>query len=73
MKLVYTVIFAVVMLAIVVFCLQNFGAVTVNFINLSITAPMALVSIALYLLGMVTGSTLFGLIRRYRKAQKPVH
>ena len=73
MKLVYTVIFAVVMLAIVIFCLQNFGAVTVNFINLSITAPMALVSIALYLLGMVTGSALFGLIRRYRRAQHPAH
>ena len=50
--------------AIAIFAFQNLQLVTVSFLGLSLRAPLALVAIVVYLLGMVTGSSLLSVLRR---------
>jgi uncharacterized integral membrane protein len=57
-------ILTVIVIAIVIFAVQNLQNVTVTFLEFRIAAPMAAVVIAVYLLGMLTGSSLLSLIRR---------
>jgi lipopolysaccharide assembly protein A len=51
-------------LATAVFALQNLQTVTLAFLGFSIGAPLALLVVIIYVLGMVTGGSLFALIRR---------
>ena len=50
--------------ATLVFSVQNFQPVTMSFLGYSVSLPLALMAIALYLLGMATGGSLWALIRR---------
>jgi lipopolysaccharide assembly protein A len=51
-------------LATAAFALQNLQTVTLTFLGFSIGAPLALLVVIIYVLGMVTGGSLFALIRR---------
>lgn len=51
-------------LAIIVFAVQNLEPVTISFLGFSARAPVALVAVVIYLLGMATGSSLIALIRK---------
>ena len=55
------VLFAVVTL---VFALQNLQTVTIAFLGFSVSMPLALQAIVIYLLGMATGGSLWSLLRR---------
>ena len=55
------VLFAV---ATLVFALQNFEIVTVSFLSLKVRAPLAVVTIVVYVLGAATGGSLQALLRR---------
>jgi uncharacterized integral membrane protein len=55
------VVFAVVTL---VFALQNLQTVTIAFLGFSVSLPLALQAIVIYLLGMATGGSLWALLRR---------
>jgi uncharacterized integral membrane protein len=46
-----------------VFAVQNFESVTLDFLGIRVSAPLALLVILVYLLGMVTGGSLWALIR----------
>ena len=46
------------------FAMQNFQTVTVSFLRLSAQMPLAFLVAIIYLLGAVTGSSLFALLRR---------
>ena len=47
-----------------VFAFQNTHTVTVRFATRELTGPVALVILAVYLLGMLSGWTVVGLVRR---------
>jgi lipopolysaccharide assembly protein A len=49
--------------AMLIFAIQNLQSVTVSFLNLTIGAPLGVLAVVLYLLGMATGSSLWALIR----------
>ena len=51
-------------LATAIFAFQNLQTVTLAFLSFSIGAPLALFVVIVYVLGMVTGGSLFALIRR---------
>jgi putative membrane protein len=51
-------------LAVLIFALQNFDAVTMSFLNFKVRAPLAVFTIVVYLLGAATGSTLLASLRR---------
>jgi putative membrane protein len=50
--------------AILVFAFQNLEIVTMSFLGLSARVPLALLVVIVYVLGMVTGGSLWALLRR---------
>ncbi len=64
MRWVYLAIIVVLAGATLVFAAQNFQSVTMSFLGFSIRLPMAIMALALYLLGMATGGSLLALVRR---------
>ncbi|MEI9924970.1 MAG: lipopolysaccharide assembly protein LapA domain-containing protein [Bradyrhizobium sp.] len=50
--------------ATLVFALQNFEIVTVSFFGFRLRAPLALLTIVVYVLGAATGGSLLALLRR---------
>ena len=64
MRSIYLIIIILFLAATVIFALQNLGVVTVSFLSMSITVPLALLVLIIYVLGAVTGSSLLALLRR---------
>lgn len=50
--------------AVGIFAAQNTDAIPVRFLNYKLTAPVALVTVAAYLLGMLTGWTVVSFMTR---------
>jgi len=50
--------------AIVIFAVQNLEIVTMSFLGFSARVPLALLVAIIYVLGMVTGGSLWALLRR---------
>jgi lipopolysaccharide assembly protein A len=62
------VVFALVLL---IFVLQNRDVVTLTFLGFSTRAPVAILIAGVYLIGAITGGSLFALLRRsYKGAQR---
>jgi uncharacterized integral membrane protein len=64
MRWVYLVLLLVIVTIIVVFIAQNRENQTVAFFNQSITAPLAIYFVAVYFLGMWSGGTVVGFVKR---------
>ena len=64
MRWVYLVLLVVIVVVIVVFIAQNRENETVAFFNQEITAPLCIFFIAVYFLGMWSGGTVVGFLRR---------
>jgi uncharacterized integral membrane protein len=64
MRWVYLVVLLVIVAIIVVFVAQNRENETVTFFNQRITAPLSIFFVAVYFLGMWSGGTVVGFIRR---------
>jgi lipopolysaccharide assembly protein A len=63
MRWVYLIIVIVFVAAIVLFAIQNVQSTTMSFLGFSIRAPLALLAAVVYVLGALTGGSLFGLLR----------
>ena len=64
MRLVYFLIRLIGVAAVVVFAVQNNETVTLQYLNQSVTTTLPLLIAAVYLLGMVSGWTVVGFLRR---------
>jgi len=64
MRWVYLVLFLVIVTMIVVFIAENRENETVKFFNQEITAPLSLFFVAVYFLGMWSGGTVVGFVKR---------
>jgi uncharacterized integral membrane protein len=64
MRFLYRFLFLVLLAVIVVFAAQNYENVSVAFLNQGLNAPMAVFIAVSYLLGMLSGWLVFGLVRR---------
>jgi lipopolysaccharide assembly protein A len=64
MRWVYVTIVVLFVVAAVVFSLQNTQIVAVAFLASAISAPLAIIVFVVYVLGAVTGGSLFALLRR---------
>jgi uncharacterized integral membrane protein len=49
--------------AMLIFALQNFQSITVSFLGFSVNAPLAILVVIIYLLGMATGGSAWALMR----------
>jgi uncharacterized integral membrane protein len=64
MRWVYLVLLLVIVTMIVVFIAENRENETVKFFNQEITAPLSLFFVAVYFLGMWSGGTVVGFVKR---------
>lgn len=64
MRVVYFLFLMALLVAVGVFAVQNHGPVTLRYLDRSLSTTMALMIAAVYALGMVTGWTVIGLVRR---------
>jgi uncharacterized integral membrane protein len=74
MRWLYLIILLVLVVATAVFAFQNQEAVTLRYLDRSITCPLSLLIGIDYFVGMLTGWTLIGVVRRsiHRISQRPV-
>jgi lipopolysaccharide assembly protein A len=72
MRWVYVAVIAVLALVTLIFALQNFQSVTVSFLRLQLSAPLAVLIILIYLLGMATGGSAWALVRWAWQGSKQV-
>jgi uncharacterized integral membrane protein len=70
MRWIHIIIVVLFVAAIAVFALQNLGAVTMSFLGFSVRAPLAVMVAVVYALGMVTGGSLWALLRRSIEGSK---
>jgi len=64
MRWLYLTVVVVVVAATLIFVFQNFAIVTMSFLGLSIRAPLALLAAVTYVLGAITGGSVFALLRK---------
>ena len=64
MRWFYLVIIILFAAATITFAAQNLETVTISFVRLNLSLPLALLTIVVYLLGAATGGSLFALLRR---------
>ena len=64
MRWVYLVLLVVIVTMIVVFIAQNYESATLTFFNQRITAPLSLMFVAVYFLGMWSGGTVVGFVKQ---------
>jgi putative membrane protein len=71
MRILYLILIVLLAGVTVLFALQNLRAITVSFLDWSLTLPIALVVIGAYALGMATGGGLMAFLRwTLRRAKK---
>jgi uncharacterized integral membrane protein len=64
MRWIYLAAIALFALATLIFAIQNFDSVTMSFLSFKVRAPLAVLTIVVYLLGAATGGSLLALLRR---------
>jgi lipopolysaccharide assembly protein A len=72
MRWVYLAVVVVFVAAMVIFAVQNRETVTMAFLGFSVRAPLALLAIAVYILGAITGGSLLAMLRRSVARARPV-
>ena len=63
MRWIYLAVIILFAVATLVFALQNLEAATVSFLGFRVRAPLALLTIVVYVLGAATGGSLLALLR----------
>ena len=72
MRNVYIALVAILASIIFLFMLQNLASVTVSFLTMSITLPLSLLVLLVYVLGMLTGGFAWQIARTWvRHAARP--
>jgi len=64
MRWVYLTMVVLFVAATIIFVFQNVETVTMSFLGLSVRAPLAVVAAVAYILGAVTGGSLYALLRK---------
>jgi putative membrane protein len=70
MRWVHITVIVLIALAILVFALQNLETVTMSFLGVSVRTRLAVFTVVIYVLGAVTGGSLFALLRRSIKGAR---
>jgi lipopolysaccharide assembly protein A len=64
MRWFYLVIVVLLLAALITFVFQNTDSVSMSFLSFGVTLPLAVLALVLYVLGALTGGSLYALIRR---------
>jgi uncharacterized integral membrane protein len=60
----YLAIVVVFVAALIIFVVQNTESVSMSFLSFGLTLPLAVLAFIIYVLGALTGGSLYGLLRR---------
>jgi putative membrane protein len=72
MRYIYIGLIFIITIVVLLFTFQNIGSVSIEFLSMSITLPISLLIIGVYILGMLTGGSLFGFLKTIvRKTKEP--
>jgi uncharacterized integral membrane protein len=63
MRWFYTAVIAILVAAMLIFAVQNLQSVTISFLGMRMSAPLAFFITVIYLLGMATGGSAWALMR----------
>lgn len=64
----------IITIVILIFTFQNIGNVSIEFLSVSITLPISLLVIGVYILGMLTGGSVFAFLKTIvKKSKEPVN
>jgi uncharacterized integral membrane protein len=63
MRWLHTTVIAVLAIIVLAFAVQNFQSTTISLLNLELSAPLAVIVVIAYLLGMLTGGSAASLFR----------
>lgn len=64
MRWVHMAVIVLFAIAVIVFAIQNLEIVTMSFLGFSARVPVAVLAAVVYVLGMVTGGSLWSLLRK---------
>jgi putative membrane protein len=64
MRTIYLAIIIIFVAALIIFLFQNTESVSVSFLTLAISTPLAILVLVAYVLGAATGGSLFALLRK---------
>ncbi len=64
MRWIYLAIIVLFVAAIIIFAAQNLAAVTMSFLGFSVRAPLAVMAAVVYVIGAITGGSVFALLRK---------
>ena len=64
MRVLYILVLILILAALSIFAYQNGESVTLQYFHRSITLPMSLLIVVVYVLGMLSGWTVVGFLRR---------
>jgi|APFre7841882630_1041343.scaffolds.fasta_scaffold06630_2 lipopolysaccharide assembly protein A len=70
MRYIYIFLIVAVSVVVLTFKIQNLTVVTVSLFGASLTMSVSLLTIGVYILGMLTGSALLGLVRGWVKGAR---
>jgi len=70
MRFIYLAVIILFVAATLIFALQNLESVTTSFLGFNVRAPLALLTVVVYLLGAATGGSLLALLRRSYEGSK---
>jgi uncharacterized integral membrane protein len=70
MRWIYLAAITLFALTTLIFAIQNFDVVTMSFLSFKVRAPLAVLTIVVYLLGAATGGGLLALLRRSYEGSK---
>ena len=70
MRWIHIAVIALFAAVIIIFVVQNGTSVTMSFLGFSVRAPLAVLAAVVYLLGAVTGGSLFALLRKSVRASR---
>jgi uncharacterized integral membrane protein len=72
MRYIYGILLILFLGLVIIFSVQNLGDVELRFLNWTVTLPLAVLTVAAYVLGMVSGWSVVGFLRQsYRKVREP--
>jgi lipopolysaccharide assembly protein A len=64
MRWIYLIVIVVFVAAIAIFVVQNRAMVTMSFLGFGLRAPLAILAVIVYVLGAITGGSLYALLRK---------
>jgi lipopolysaccharide assembly protein A len=70
MRWVYLAVIVVFVAIILIFVFQNLGVVTIAFLGFSLRAPLSVIAAIVYILGALTGGSLYALLRKSVKESR---